>query len=291
MTEDTIDLDPKTAAVMKKKGYEFQKKLSQGAFGQVYKGTNSKTGIETVAIKVMDLKAVGEKFKDKFLPREIDALIGVKHDNTVFIYDIIRCNHKMYIFMEFCTDSDVANYLQKNNAIPEEKSCIWFTQVSQAVCWMHTNLHMAHRDIKLDNILLTSKSGELIAKLTDFGFSKKCWNEDQEKVELSKTFCGTEPYYSPQIVSKKEYNAFAADVWALGVVLFCMLNNKFPFHFNDSKRQIKEQTDRSFIDSRFIKDFGKDLKDLHYKCWTENEKNRITIQDLLKHPWIVRKGK
>src|SRR5699024_2813827 len=71
--EKSIKLDPKTEAVFKKKGYNIEKMLNEGAFGQVYKGSNTRSG-ELVAIKVMDLDAVGEKFKQKFLPRELAAL-------------------------------------------------------------------------------------------------------------------------------------------------------------------------------------------------------------------------
>ena len=72
--EVMADLDPKTKAVFKKKGYYLEKKLSQGSFGQVYKAKNTKTD-ETVAVKVMDLEKVGEKFKEKFLPENWQHLL------------------------------------------------------------------------------------------------------------------------------------------------------------------------------------------------------------------------
>ncbi|XP_054160102.1 testis-specific serine/threonine-protein kinase 4-like [Oppia nitens] len=285
--DETINLDPKTEAVFKKKGYELQKKLAEGAFGQVYKAKNTKTG-DKVAVKVMNLDKVGEKFKEKFLPREMAALIGVKHENTCELYDIIKANHRLYIFMEFCGGGDISGYVQKNGALSEEKTCFWFTQTAQALSFMHQNLHMAHRDIKIDNILLTENQ---MAKLTDFGFAKICWDEKKDKMELSKTYCGTEPYECPQIVARVPYNAFAADVWAMGVVLFCMLQNKFPFHWNDKKKFIKEQKDKKYIEERLGTKLSQDCRDLHIQCWTEDEGKRITSQDLLNHPWITRKGK
>ena len=290
MGDPMDDLDPKTQAVFKKKGYQLQKKLSQGAFGQVFKALNTKTN-ETVAVKVMDLEKVGQKFKDKFLPRELAALMELRHDNACFIYDIIRANRKMFIFMEFCTNGDIAGYLQKNGAIPEDKTCNWFAQTGEALKCLHEDLHMAHRDIKVDNIMLTDKSGTLVAKLTDFGFARESWDKDSNKAILSKTFCGTEPYYSPQIVAKKEYNPFSADMWAMGVVLFAMLNNKFPFHFGDAKKMLKEQTDKEYIEGRFTKEFAADLKDLHHKLWKVSEKERLNINEMLKHEWIKRMGK
>jgi 5'-AMP-activated protein kinase catalytic alpha subunit len=287
MPEEIIELDPKTEAVFKKKGYKMQKKLSQGAFGQVYKGINTNTE-ELCAVKVMDLDKVGEKFKQKFLPRELAALIGVRHENVILIHDIIRANHKIYIFMEFASNGDIAGYLQKNGALNESLACYWFAQITDALKFIHEELHLAHRDIKIDNILLNDQK---IAKLTDFGFAKEVWDEKKHKVMMSETFCGTEPYYSPQIVTRKPYNPFCADVWAMGVVLFCMLNNKFPFHFGDAKAMFKEQNDPNFIRTRYVKEFPKDLKNLQQRLFDPKEETRITLAQVLDHPWVRRKGK
>lgn len=282
----SIQLDDKTAAVFKKKGYCVQKKLAEGAFGQVYKGMQVKTG-ETVAVKVMDLKKVGEKFKKKFLPRELAALIGISHQYVIYIHDIIRANNKIYIFMEFANGGDITSYLKKNGAIPETLTCYWFKQVSEALSYIHDELRMAHRDIKIDNVLLHDN----IAKLTDFGFAKECWDNINNRPILCETYCGTEPYYSPQLVARKPYNAYAADIWAMGVMLFCMLNNKFPFHFGDPQKMLAEQTNRRYIKGRYIKEFPRDLKDLQEKMFQVDENSRPLIGDILQHPWILRKGK
>jgi len=287
MPEEVAELDPKTEAVFKKKGYKIQKKLSEGAFGQVYKAVNTKTE-DLCAVKVMDLDKVGQKFKQKFLPRELAALIEVKHENVILIHDIIRANHKIYIFMEFASNGDIAGYLKKNGALNESLACYWFTQISRALKFTHEELHMAHRDIKIDNMLLNDHN---IAKLTDFGFAKDVWDEKKQKVMSSETFCGTEPYYSPQIVARKPYNPFCADVWAMGVVLFCMLNNKFPFHFGDTKQMLTEQYDPNFIQNRYVKQLSKDLKDLQQRLFDPKENSRITLAQVLDHSWVRRKGK
>ena len=79
---------------------------------------------------------------------------------------------------------------------------------------------MAHRDIKLENILIEEKTKKL--KLIDFGFC--CCSKERLKV-----FCGTPSYMSPEIVSKKEYYGNSADIWACGVLLYVLLQGCFPF--------------------------------------------------------------
>ena len=281
-----INLDEKTSNMLEHKGYTIEMKLNEGAFGQVFKGMHKDLN-EPIAIKIMDLAKVGQKFESKFWPRELKALSGIKHENVIFVYDIIRSGGRLFIFMEFANGGDITGYLNKNGPIPEALTCFWFGHVTNALRFIHEDLRFAHRDIKIDNILLNNH----IAKLTDFGFAKEAWDSNTNKPLLSETFCGTEPYYSPQIVARKAYNPYAADSWAMGVTLFCMLNNKFPYHFGDTKRMLSEQTDPNYIKGRYIKKFPPDLRNLQESFFTENEKKRITMAQVMDHPWILRKGK
>lgn len=77
-------LDEKTAAVLSKKGYEVEYKISQGSFGQVFTARNAKRG-SIDAVKIMDLTKLSQRFKEKFLMREILTLIKVRHPNVLSV--------------------------------------------------------------------------------------------------------------------------------------------------------------------------------------------------------------
>ena len=87
--------------------------------------------------------------------------------------------------------------------------------------YLHNN-NIVHRDIKLQNMLITD--GEAI-QFIDFGFSKKLNDDD----EYLKEFCGTPNYIAPEILKREKYSPKEADIWALGVSLFKLLTGKFPF--------------------------------------------------------------
>lgn len=231
-----------------------------------------------------------KKVCEKFLPRELSALMEVKHPYAIRVYDIIRANHRIYIFMEFAGNGDITSYVKKNKSLKETLACLWFTQVSEAVNYLHNAVHMAHRDIKLDNILLDENFN---CKLTDFGFANLIMNESMNINDvLSETFCGTVPYYSPQLTSKKPYNPFKADVWAMGVVLYTMLHNRFPFHYKDVKKMYNEQTDYpDYIKSRFATNISKPVQELMLLMFHPNDSIRVTMQQVLAHDWVVKKGK
>lgn len=91
---------------------------------------------------------------------------------------------------------------------------------------MHNNL-ICHRDLKLENILVSNRSR---IKIIDLGFGIRT----PEDVML-KMHCGTTSYMAPEIVRKSAYNGFKADIWALGIVLYVMLTGKFPFNGKTEK--------------------------------------------------------
>ena len=76
-----------------------------------------------------------------------------------------------------------------------------------------------HRDLKLQNILMK----ENVPKICDFGLAKKL-----PQNQMAESYCGTRPYFSPELLEKKSYS-YKADLWALGVILYRMLFKEFPF--------------------------------------------------------------
>ena len=80
----------------------------------------------------------------------------------------------------------------------------------------------AHRDLKIDNILLDVQGTKQI-KIIDFGFSVRV-NDAQNLIH----YCGTPHYMDPDLARKVPYNGFAADVWACGIILYIILAGSLP---------------------------------------------------------------
>uniref|UniRef100_T1JSW8 Protein kinase domain-containing protein n=2 Tax=Tetranychus urticae TaxID=32264 RepID=T1JSW8_TETUR len=239
---------------------------------------------EMCAVKIMDLERCSEKFRSKFLPRELSILMQVKHANVVQIFDIFRANNKIYIFMELAPNGTIADYLKAHGALPEKKTREWFYQIADALTFLHNNLGIAHRDMKVENILFNS---ELECKLTDFGFARVCFDLSTGLLRLSETFCGTEPYYAPEIIEREPYNPFLADVWATGVVLFAMLNNRFPYQYQDLKVMLKQQYGHAYKWRPGVEEStSKDCKDLLWKMLEADTKKRLVMNEVMDHPWL-----
>ena len=78
-----------------------------------------------------------------------------------------------------------------------------------------------HRDIKLENVMIDSNNN---VKIIDFGFSITIPKDKKLSI-----FCGTPSYMAPEIIKRAPYSGYAADIWALGILLYTLLCGKFPF--------------------------------------------------------------
>lgn len=127
--------------------------------------------------------------------------------------------------MELGGYSSLHAHLKTKNGrkLDEEEAKSLFRQIVEGIDYLHKK-NVAHRDIKLENILLDE--GNTI-KIIDFGFSVV-----MEKDKLLNVFCGTPSYMSPELATKKDYHGWHADIWALGVLLYVFLCGKFPFKGN-----------------------------------------------------------
>ena len=111
--------------------------------------------------------------------------------------------------MELAPNGDLGVYMHKHRQISESLVIAWFGQVCAAVAYLHNELLLAHRDIKLWNILLDKSYN---TKLTDLGFAfvGDKSNFDEQR---SQEYCGTSVYQSPQLNEQQPYLPFKADIW------------------------------------------------------------------------------
>lgn len=164
---------------------------------------------------------------------ELDRLLDENH---------LRMSNKQYYFLQFCPGGNLFQFLEQYYNVLFLESQFWtlVTRITAelivSVSYLHSQ-RVVHRDIKLENILLNRKldadtdycsilrqQGELLT-LTDFGLSKRI----AFKTQLLTTKCGSQDYVSPELLMGLDYDGVLLDSWAVGVVVYAILENRLPF--------------------------------------------------------------
>ena len=250
--------------------YSYGKTLGSGFFGKVHMAYHRLTG-EKVAIKTLRKKQY-ESVKMEFPPREILVLKALEHPYINKLYDTVILDDRIHLILEFVEGKELCEIVE-TTSLPENLCRKIFIQVCLAVEYMHSN-HIVHRDIKLENIII-EKTGT--TKLIDMGFGNFIMGKDH----LLRTFCGSPDYAAPELFFGKPYRGPPADMWSLGVLLYALLSSLLPF--KDS------QCVMSCI-YKFPLSMPAGAKDLIQKLLVIDPEDRLTIGEVLKHPWVCNGG-
>jgi len=189
---------------------------------------------QRLACKIIDGSAAPKDFLKKFFPREVEVMSRVNHPFLVRVHSILQRKHKYFIFMQYCENGDMLDFIRTNGAIDEKQARQWFSQIVRGLKYLHDR-DIVHRDLKCENILLTSSYN---IKLSDYGFARY-YNADKDP--KSETFCGSVSYAAPEIIRGVPYNPRLSDLWCLGVILFIMLNKGMPFDDGSLKKLYEAQ--------------------------------------------------
>ena len=188
--------------------------------------------------------------------------------------------------MEFASGGTLSELVRREGPVYEDVARPWFIEITSALQHMH-RLGISHRDLKLGNILLNS---DKICKVTDFGLSRISYKPSRGILYCT-SCCGTEPYMAPEILRKKSngtrlYDPLVADIWALGICLYAMINKAYPFNPENKEAMILHQIQRKWKFVRKLrKNFSPEVKDLIRHLLEPNPRKRITIFGILSHPW------
>jgi serine/threonine protein kinase len=173
--------------------------------------------------------------------------------------------------------------LIKEYRLQDDDIYSYFKQLLQGLDYLHS-LGVAHRDLKPENLLIHKG----VLKIADFGSADVFRVAYQDHSRLSDGLCGTTPYMAPEIFLDQGYWAAPVDVWAAGIILFCMTFDGVPFGSatrNDANYPI-------YLRKRLLRQYDPfnklafEPRTLIYAMLNPDCNRRIAVQDILKIPWI-----
>ena len=263
--------------------YEIGEVLGKGAYAIVKIVRNKITNIK-FAMKVYEKENLNSNSKKACVFREIQILKKLNHKNIAKLTEVINTEKQILIIQELIEGISLREYY--NNEIKHQKGIsihkenifkIIFRQIFDAMNYLH-KLGMAHRDIKLENILI-KKNYEI--KIIDFGFGM--YNPENK---LQKFFCGTPNYMPPEIAEKKPYNGQLADMWSLGILVYKIFCADFPFKGKDEKDLYKSIKIGKFTFANYTPEYAKKIIN---SLIVQDPNKRITCEDVLNSDWLKEK--
>jgi len=210
--------------------YRVEKVLGIGGMGIVVAARHEQLD-QRVALKFVREEALGnEEAVERFL-REARAAVKLKSEHAAKVLDVGTLESGApYMVMEFLEGSDLAAVLVERGKLGVEEACDYVVQACEAVAEAHA-AGIVHRDIKPQNLFLAlSVGGAPRIKVLDFGVAKSLVSSGGSGgLTQTRSMLGSPLYMSPeQMRSSRDVDA-RSDVWAMGVVLFELLTQRWPY--------------------------------------------------------------
>jgi len=278
--------------------YLYGRLIGQGAFGKVNIGLNILAG-RVVAIKSFNKKELSENGENmKKILYETDLMKKLNHPNITKILEVFEDDDYILISMEYINGGNLFSFVKKRRKLSEKTAKYLFKQIILGIQHIHSH-KIVHRDIKLENILIDLNNN---IKICDFGIGKIL----TYKKQLLYDKCGTPMYMAPEILLSSKnhgYEGYPVDIWSAGISLYIMLSGTLPFNLKNNENSSMDESSENNIelqysiinnDPKYIEKISDEARDLLKGLLNKNPNKRLTIEQILNHPWLQmdeKKGK
>ncbi|KAK2599667.1 hypothetical protein N8I77_011401 [Diaporthe amygdali] len=256
--------------------FEIGKPLGKGKFGRVYLAREREHKF-ICALKVLHKSELQEARVEKQVRREIEIQSNLCHPNILKLYGHFHDSKRVFLILEFAGQGELYRHLQKATRFPEWRAAQYIAQMASALVHLHRK-HVIHRDIKPENILV-GVHGEI--KISDFGWSVHAPGKRRT------TYCGTLDYLPPEMVASGGMDGSydeRVDLWSLGVLSYEFLVGEAPFE--DTPAMTTRRIARG--DVRIPSFVSPEARDLIQKLLVVDPSKRSTLEQVQKHPWIIK---
>ena len=252
--------------------YHFYEAIGSGTYSTVYRAEHLITH-DIVAIKVIPKEKLRTKTEIALLKTEFYVCKKLDHPHIVHFFDAFEDDNYIYFVIENGERGEISNSIQKG-PLSETRARIILVQILSALDYLHNEVHIIHRDLKLENIVLDHYHNVRIA---DFGLSTFF---DPDNPNLTHVV-GSPAYVAPELVLHEPYST-PIDIWCVGVLLYTMTVGHLPFCGSNS-----DELARSIVYSNpnYPSFISLSLRDLLSHILDKNPQKRYNIAQIRDHPW------
>eukprot|EP00760_Papus_ankaliazontas_P001997 PhM_4_TR10785/c0_g1_i1/m.101516/K07198/PRKAA, AMPK; 5'-AMP-activated protein kinase, catalytic alpha subunit len=251
-------------------------RIGQGTFSNVYLCRERLSPTYDYAVKVVNKTALQTKGMCDAFDREVQALRTIKSSlNVVNLIAVLQSARNYYLVMDLAASGTLLDRVVGAQRLATRTARKYFRQLLQGMNAIHSS-GIAHRDIKLENLLIDARD---VVKISDFTFACTMYAG-----KVLHRACGSPHYIAPEVISGEGYCGYKADVWSSGVCLYVMLVGRLPFIGLDEERLLEAIKTGKYEVPPTVSPGARDLLS-HMLC--RNPAERYTVPQLLVHPWVL----
>jgi protein-serine/threonine kinase len=299
----------------KRRKFRQLRQLGEGTFSKVMLATRERLPSQVtpeiedhldphklVAVKIVEHGPAGGADEERIetsLKREVEMLKSISHPSLVHLKACEYQETRALLVLTYCPGGDLFELAsQKRELLKPALIHRIFSELVYAVRYLHCNW-IVHRDIKLENVLVNVSHHTLenledplvhptpLVTLTDLGLSRRIPKPPQSC--LLQTRCGSEDYAAPEILLGQPYDGRQTDGWALGVVLYALMEGRLPFDAPPGKPDRSRNTHRIARCDWIWCRFGDEDGDWDPSRGEEFDGAQICVEGLLKKVRMGRK--
>ncbi|CAN8255030.1 unnamed protein product [Cochlearia groenlandica] len=260
-----------------------QRKIGSGSYGKVNLYQSSVDG-KDYAIKafhksyLLRLRVAPSETAMGDVLREVMIMKTLEHPNIVNLIEVIddpESDH-FYMVLEYVDGKWAYDESGPPGALGENTARKYLRDVVAGLMYLHAH-NVIHGDIKPDNLLVNSTG---TVKIGDFSVSQ-AFKDDDDQLRRSP---GTPVFTAPECCLGITYSGRAADTWAVGVTLYCMISGQYPF-LGDT---LQDTYDKIVHSPLIIPDgLNPHLKELIKGLLCKDPNQRMTLKDVAEHLWVT----
>ncbi|KAH7691467.1 calcium/calmodulin-dependent protein kinase kinase protein [Dioscorea alata] len=261
--------------------YVREYKIGSGSYGKVVLYRSTKDG-KHYAIKVfhkshlLKLRVAPSETAMTDVLREVSIMKMLDHPNIVNLIEVIDdpTTDHFYMVLEYVKGKRVCD--GSGSCLSESTSRRYLRDIVAGLIYLHAH-NIVHGDIKPDNLLVTSNGN---VKIGDFSVSQ-VFEDDNDELRRSP---GTPVFTAPECCLGVTYHGKAADTWAVGVTLYCMVVGQYPF-LGDTLQDTYDK----IVNNPLTVPIGMNLllRSLLEGLLCKDPKQRMTLRATAEHPWVV----
>eukprot|EP00644_Phytophthora_capsici_P003816 jgi/Phyca11/108769/e_gw1.15.53.1 len=266
--------------------------LGTGGYAEVKLCKEKESGklfaMKFISRDVMKKDKLGKQSKLDDIKREIAIMKKLHHPNVLRLYEVMddpKMN-KLFLVLEYMKHGDMLSFQKKKHPqgmlenLRDRDLHSVFLQVILGLAYLHEQ-KIVHGDIKPQNLLVGDKD---VVKIADFGISQSLYGSKQKIADVA----GTPAFMSPEMCSGEEYSGQLADVWALGATIFMLKFGNPPFLAKSAMQMFERIQNDPLVFPSAIDPL---LAHLLNGMLTKSPQKRLTLLDVMVHPWVTKNEK